>query len=80
MKERNKSENVVAVIRDFEDVIKDKNKKTIWLTYQQGKIFQGFKKKEKFIKMITNFYVSRSIISFKNSTSKLVDKYPTVKN
>ena len=30
--------------------------------------------------MITNFYVSRSIISFKNSSSKLVDKYPTVKN
>lgn len=67
------------MIRDFEDVIKDKNKKAIWLTYQQEKIFQGFKKKEKFIKMITNFYVTRSRISFISSISKLVDKYPTVK-
>ena len=75
-----KSKDTVAVIREFEDIIKSKNKIIIWIAYQQGKMFQRFKEKEKFIKMITEFDVSRSTILLKISIAELVDKYPKVKN
>ena len=38
------------MIRDFEDVIKGKNKKTIWLADQQGKYFKGLRKRRNLLK------------------------------
>ena len=38
------------MIRDFEDIIKGKNKKTIWLAYQQGKYFKGLRKRRNLLK------------------------------
>ena len=73
-----KSKDGVAVIRRLEDYIKSKKKNT-WLKYQQGKIFQRFKEKEKFIKMITEFDFSRSTILLKILTAKVADKYQKVK-
>ena len=73
-----KSKDRVAVIRWLEDYIKSKKKNT-WLKYQQGKIFQRFKEKEKFIKMITEFDFSRSTILLKILTAKVADKYQKVK-
>ena len=51
-----------------------------WLEYQQRIIFQNFKQKEKFIKMITEFSVSTSTISFKIAILGLINQYPKMKN
>ena len=57
------------------------NKKNIaWLADHQGVIFQRFKKKETFAKMITEFGVSRSTISFKIAIVRLINQYPKIKN
>ena len=37
------SEDAVAVIQEFQKIIKSKKKNTIWSVYQQCKIFQKFK-------------------------------------
>lgn len=52
----------------------------IWLVYQQGKVFLKFKGKEKFVKMVKDFGVSKLTIALKISTVKLIDKYPKLKN
>ena len=51
-------------------------KNIAWLAYQQGTIFRKFNKKEKFAKMITEFGVSRSTISFKIALVGLMTQYP----
>ena len=52
----------------------------IWLVCQQGKVFLKFKGKEKFVKMVKDFGVSKLTIALKISTVKLIDKYPKLKN
>ena len=47
MKEKAKNctaneENVLKVIQEFEEIIKNKKSDIVWLAYYQGKIFQSF--------------------------------------
>ena len=35
-------ENVLKVIQEFEEIIKNKKSDIVWLAYYQGKIFQSF--------------------------------------
>ena len=44
-----KNEDVTAVIQEFEEIIKSKKYNTVWIAYQQGKVFKRFKEKAKFI-------------------------------
>ena len=48
-------------------------KNIVWLAYQEGTIFQKFKKREKCSKMVSEFGVRRSTISFKIAVAKLID-------
>ena len=60
-----------------------RNKKSdiVWLAYHQGKIFQKFKLKERFVNdMVSKFKVSKSTIVFKIALSKLIDEYPKIKD
>ena len=53
----------------------------VWLAYHQGKIFQKFRSKERFINgMVLKFKVSKSTIVFKIALSKLIDDYSKIKN
>ena len=74
-------EDVAKVIHEFEEIIKNKKSDIVWLAYYQGKIFQKFKSKERFVNdMVTKFKVSKSTIVFKIALCKLIDKYPKIKN
>ena len=42
-------EDVAKVIQEFEEIIKNKKSGIVWLAYYQGKIFQKFKEKERFV-------------------------------
>ena len=69
-------EDVAKVIHEFEEIIKNKKSDIVWLAYYQGKIFQKFRSKERFVNdVVTKFKVSKSTIVLKIALSKLVDKY-----
>ena len=74
-------EDPANVIHEFEEIIKNKKSDIVWLAYYQGKIFQKFRSKERFVNdVVTKFKVSKSTIVFKITLSKLIDKYPKIKN
>ena len=75
------TEDAAKVIHEFEEIIKNKKSDIVWLAYYQGKIFQKFKSKERFVNdMVTKFKVSKSTIVFKIALSRLIDEYPKIKN
>ena len=74
-------EDAAKVIHEFEEIIKNKKSDIVWLAYYQGKIFQKFRSKERFVNdVVTKFKVSKSTILFKSALSRLIDKYPKIKN
>ena len=74
-------EDAAKVIHEFEEIIKNKKSDIVWLAYYQGKIFQKFRSKERFVNdVVTKFKVSKSTILFKIALSRLIDKYPKIKN
>ena len=76
------NEEVAAnVIQKFEEIIKNKKRDIVWLAYHQGKIFQKFKSKERFVNdMVSKFKVSKSAIVFKISLIRLIVDYPKIKD
>ena len=74
-------EDAAKVIPKFEEIIKNKKSDIVWLAYYQGKIFQKFRSKERFVNdVVTKFKVSKSTIVFKIALCKLIDEYPKIKN
>ena len=74
-------EDAAKVIHEFEEIIKNKKSDIVWLAYYQGKIFQKFKSKERFVNdMVTKFKVSKSTIVFKIAFCRFIDEYPKIKN
>ena len=68
-------------IHKFEEIIKNKKSDIVWLAYHQGKIFQKFRSKERFVNdMVSEFKVSKSTIVFKIALSRLIDEYPNIKD
>ena len=76
-----REEDAAKVIHKFEGIIKNKTSDVIWLVYYQGKLFQKFRSKERFVNdVVTKFKVSKSTIVFKIALCKLIDEYPKIKN
>ena len=70
-----KPEDAAAVIKQYED-IRTKKGNIISIAYHQRKVFKRFKDKEKFIKVVSEFKVHESTITFKINIFKLIDKHP----
>ena len=60
-------EDAAKAIQEFEEIIKNKKSHIVWLAYYQGKIFQRFREKERFVSHMVK--VSKSTI----------DDYPKIK-
>ena len=74
-------EDAAEVIHKFEEIIRNKKSDIVWLAYHQGKIFQKFRSKERFVNdMVSKFKVSKSTIVFKIALSRLIDDYPKIKD
>ena len=74
-------EDAVKVIREFGKIIRNKKSNMVWLAYYQGKIFQKFRSKERFVNdMVLKFKVSKSMIVFKIALTRLIDDYPKIKD
>ena len=62
-----KSEDVTAIIREYEESTQKKMKKVICIAYQQGNMFKRLKEKEKFTKMVKQFKIKQSTIQDKRT-------------
>ena len=71
-------EDAAKAIQEFEEIIKNKKSHIAWLAYYQGKIFQRFREKERFVSHMVK--VSKSTIMFKTALSRLIDDYPKIKD
>ena len=60
-----KTEDAAAVIWEFEEIIKSKKRKIIWLAYQQGRVFEKFKKNANFVEIVKECGVTKSTSIFK---------------
>ena len=47
-----KSDEAAQIIREFQPIIRSKNKNIKWLAHQKGKVFEKFKENAKFIEMV----------------------------
>ena len=74
--EDQKPEEVAAVIKQYKDIIRTKKKSITSIVYRQGKVFEKFKGKGKFIKLINQFKVHKTTIPFSINIFKLREKYP----
>ena len=70
-------EDAAKAIQEFEEIIKNKKSHIVWLAYYQGKIFQRFREKERFVSHMVK--VSKSTIMFKTALSRLIDDYSKIK-
>ena len=73
-------EDAVKVIQEFKDIIKNKKSDITWLVCHQGRLFQKFKEKERFVSMVLKFSTNKSTIVFKIALSKLIENYLKIKN
>ena len=74
-------EDAVKVIQDFEEIIRNKKSDIVWLAYHQGKIFQKFRLKERFVNdVVSKLKVSKSTIVFKIALIRLIDYYSKIKD
>ena len=74
-------EDAAKVIKEFEEIIKNKKSEKVWLAYYQGKIFQKFREKEQIVSnMVLKFKVSESTIMFKIALGRVIDDYPKIKD
>ena len=63
-------------LEDLKNLFVQKKENIVWIVYEQGKIFQIFKEKEKVNIMVRNFNVNKSMITFKINIVKPATKYP----
>ena len=73
--EVDKPEDVAAVIKQYEEIIRAKKKNIISNVYHQEKVFKKFKDKKKFVKLVNEFKVHKTTIIFKINIFQLSEKY-----
>ena len=64
------------VIKQQEDIIWTKKKGIINIASHQGKVFKGFKEKDKLITLVYQFNIHKTKKIFKINIYKLCEKYP----
>ena len=69
----------MEVVNEMEKIIKIDKYCILWLTYQQGKIFEKLKENDRFMNLVGNFNISRSTMVFKISTVKFLNRCPKMK-
>ena len=69
-------EDAIAIVKEYERLIKSQGQNIICLTFRKVSIFIKFKKSEKFSKIIKELGISKSTIIIKNNLNKLITKYP----
>ena len=71
--------DATELVKKIERLIKCSKNNILTLAYQQGKVFQKFKKDKKFINAATEFEKSKTTINFEIDIVNFIEKYPRMK-
>ena len=69
-------ERGAEIIKQYEDIIKTKNKGIINIAYHQGQVFKSSKEKEKLTELVNKLGIYKNNIIFKINVFKLCKKHP----
>ena len=65
-------EDAANIIKQYEEILRTKRIDIIFVAYYQGKLFELFKEKEKFIQMVSQWKIDKSAIIFQINIFKLI--------
>ena len=65
-------EDAANIIKQYEEILRTKRIDIIFVAYYQGKFFELFKEKEKFIQMVSQWKIDKSAIIFQINIFKLI--------
>ena len=65
-------EDAANIIKQYEEILRTKRIGIIFVAYYQGKLFELFKEKEKFIQMVSQWKIDKSTIIFQINIFKLI--------
>ena len=65
--------HVAGLVKKIDKLIKCRKNNILTLAYQQGMVFQKFKKNNKFVNAVTQFGISKTTIDFKIDIVNFVD-------
>ena len=65
-------EDAANIIKQYEEILCTKRIDIIFVAYYQGKLFELFKEKEKFIQMVSQWKIDKSAIIFQINIFKLI--------
>ena len=65
-------EDAANIIKQYEEILRTKRIDIMFVAYYQGKLFELFKEKEKFIQMVSQWKIDKSTIIFQMSIFKLI--------
>ena len=68
-------EKAMEIIKWYEDIMKMKKKGIISVAFHQRKVFERFKEKEKFVKIVRELGILKTTIVFKINVFKLCKEY-----
>ena len=71
--------DAIELVKKMNKLIKFSENNILTLAYQQGKVFQKFKKDNKFVNAVTEFEKSKTTINFKRDIVSFIDEYPKMK-
>ena len=71
--------DAIELVKKIERLIKCSNNSILTLAYKQRKVFQKFKKDNKFINVVIEFEKSKTTINFKTDVVNFVEKYLRIK-
>ena len=71
--------DAVNLVKKIDKLIKCSKNNILTLAYQQGKVFQKFKKNNKFVNAVTEFEKSNTTVNFKTDIVNFIDKYPKMR-
>ena len=69
-------EKAAKISKQYEDIIKTKNKGIINIAYHQGQVFKSFKEKEKLTELVNKLGIDKNTIIFNINVFKLCKKHP----
>ena len=79
VKNTDKSDDAIELVKKIDKLIKFSKNNILTLGYQKGKVFQRFKKNNKFTSALMEFERSKTTINFKIDIVNFIDTYPIMK-
>ena len=71
--------DVAELVKKIDKLIKCNKNNILTSAYQQGIVFQKFKKNNKFVNAVTEFEISKTTMNFKIGIVNSIDKYPKMR-